>query len=140
MKTSAIRKHEPLWHQVDVEGKVLGRVATEIATLLRGKNKPEFCNHLDCGDHVVVTNAASIVFTGNKLESKAYNHYSGYHGGMKTKLAKHLLVEDPAQIILSAVKGMLPKNKLQREWLKRLHVYADNNHPHQANVANLLVK
>ncbi|MBU6389825.1 50S ribosomal protein L13 [Patescibacteria group bacterium] len=140
MKTSAIRKHEPSWHHLDANGKVLGRLATEIVTLLRGKDKVEFSNHLDCGDHVVVTNAAGIVLTGRKLETKAYHHYSGYPGGMKTKLAKQLMVESPSEIIVRAVKGMLPKNKLQTEWLKRLHVYADENHPHQANTANLPVK
>lgn len=91
--------------------------------------------NMDCGDHVVVINAKNLVLTGNKAETKAYHHYSGYHGGLKTKLAKNLIEENPEFIISNAVKGMLPKNKLQVEWMKRLHVYAGSEHPHQANLA-----
>jgi len=140
MKTSAIRKHEPAWHVIDADGKVLGRLSTGIANLLRGKDKPSFETYLDCGDHVVVLNAAKIVLTGNKLEDKAYYHYSGYPGGMKTETVKDLIERDPSKIVHNAVKGMLPKTKIQNEWMKRLHVYADGNHPHQANVANLDTK
>lgn len=137
MKTSSIRKHEPTWHIIDAKDKVLGRMATEVANLLRGKGKPEFVTYLDCGDHVVVTNAAGIVLTGNKMEDKAYHHYSGFPGGLKTALVKHVILEHPDRIVNSAVKGMLPKNKLQGEWMKRLHVYAGSEHPHGANVANM---
>ena len=140
MKTSAIRKHEPTWHILDAEGKVVGRLATEAANLLRGKGKPSFVTYLDCGDHVIVINASSLVFTGNKMDQKGYHHYSGFHGGLKTVLAKHLIAENPEKIIESAVKGMLPKTKLQNEWMKRLHVYAGNEHPHQANLASLKAK
>ena len=140
MKTSSIRKTEPQWHLLDANDQVLGRLATKIATLLRGKEKVGFVAHMDCGDHVVVTNAKDIILTGNKLEDKQYFHYSGFHGGMKAKSAKELIGSEPEFIIISAVKGMLPKNKLQPEWLKRLHVYAGNEHPHQANVSHLEAK
>lgn len=135
MKTSSIRKHEPSWHLVDVQDQIVGRVCTSIATLLRGKGKVSFVNYLDCGDHVVVINAGKLTMTGKKLEHKEYYHYSGFMGGLKTKFAKNLIKENPEQIIISAVKGMLPKNKLQNEWMKRLHVYPGPEHPHQANVA-----
>src|SRR5690606_35784817 len=135
MKTSSIRKHEPAWHILDAKGQVVGRLATQAANLLRGKLKPSFVNNMDCGDHVVIINAKDLVLTGNKAENKAYHHYTGYHGGLKTKLAKHLIEEKPEFIIENAVKGMLPKNKLQNEWFKRLHVYGGSEHPHQANLA-----
>jgi len=135
MKTSAIRKHEPAWHIIDAKGAVLGRLATEAASLLRGKGKIDFVQYLDCGDHVVVINAGDVVLTGNKLQSKTYYHHSWYPGGIKAEYAKELIEENPAKIIINAVKGMLPKNKLQNEWMKRLHVYAGSEHPHQANLA-----
>jgi large subunit ribosomal protein L13 len=136
MKTSAIRKHEPTWYVIDAQGQILGRMATEIAGKLRGKAKPSFVPYLDCGDHVVVLNASNIVLTGNKAEDKAYHHYSGYPGGLKTDLVKDLIKRHPEKIVESAVKGMLPKNKLQNEWMKRLHVYSGSQHPHVANLAN----
>ncbi len=137
MKVSAIRKHEPAWHFLDAESKVLGRISTDAANLLRGKNKISFVTHMDCGDHVVIINASKVVLTGNKLQQKAYYHHSFHPGGIKTEYAKDLMITDPARIIENAVKGMLPKNKLQGEWLKRLHVYATGEHPHQGNVAHL---
>ena len=140
MKISSIRKHEPAWHVIDAEGKVLGRMATGIADLLRGKMKPSFVAYMDCGDHVVVINAGKIVLTGNKMEEKAYHHYTGYPGGIKTDTVKDLIDSKPERVIQSAVKGMLPKTKLQNEWMKRLHVYAGSEHPHQANIANLETK
>jgi large subunit ribosomal protein L13 len=140
MKTSDIRKHEPTWHILDAEGKVLGRLATGAADLLRGKNKPSFVRNMDCGDHVVVINAKNLVLTGKKMDQKAYHHYSGFHGGLKTKLAKEVMEETPERVIQSAIKGMLPKTKLQNEWMKRLHVYAGSEHPHAANTANLVGK
>lgn len=139
MKVSAIRqKHEPVWHLIDAKDRVLGRFATEAATLLRGKQKPEFVNYMDCGDHVVIINAKHLVLTGNKINDKAYHHYSGFHGGMKTAMAKDLIKDQPEKIVESAVKGMLPKTKLQGEWMKRLHVYPEATHPHDANVAHLV--
>ncbi len=137
MKVSSIRKHEPAWHFIDAEGKVLGRFCTDAANLLRGKGKTSFVTHMDCGDHVVIINAAKIVLTGNKINAKAYYHHSFHPGGIKTEYAKDLMINDPAKIIEFAVKGMLPKNKLQGEWLKRLHVYAGAEHPHLGNVAHL---
>ncbi len=129
-------KQEVAWHIIDANEKVLGRLATEVATLLRGKQKPEFVPYLNVGDHVVIINAKGIVLTGNKWEQKAYHHYSGHPGGMKTVLAKTLRASNPEKIVENAVKGMLPKNKLQNEWMKRLHVYAGSEHPHQANTAS----
>jgi large subunit ribosomal protein L13 len=140
MKISSIRKHEPLWHIIDAEGKILGRLATGAATLLRGKAKPEFTANMDCGDHVVIINASSIGLTGNKIEAKVYNHHSKWPGGLKEISVKTLLATKPESVIERAVKGMLPKNKLQNEWMKRLHVYPTAVHPHGANVANLEVK
>lgn len=137
MKTSAIRKHEPAWHLIDADGKVLGRIATEAANLLRGKGKVSFVSHLDCGDHVVIINAKKVTLTGNKAQQKTYHHHSFHPGGIKTEYVKDLIVTDPARIITAAVTGMLPKNKLQSEWVKRLHVYAGSEHPHAANVAHL---
>jgi large subunit ribosomal protein L13 len=137
MKTSSIRKHEPQWHIIDAEGKVLGRLATQAADFLRGKNKVSFVPYLDCGDHVVIINAGKVVLTGNKLEQKKYYHHSWHPGGLKETSAKILMETKPETILEKAVEGMLPKNKLQGEWMKRLHVYAAAEHPHQANVANL---
>lgn len=140
MKASAIRKHEPTWYLIDANDRVLGRLATEAATVLRGKQKTSFVPYLDCGDHVVVINAAHVVLTGNKLQTKAYYHHSSHPGGIKAEYAKDLILTDPSRIIEEAVKGMLPKNKLQNEWMKRLHVYAGDEHPHKANVAHLTGK
>lgn len=137
MKTSAIRKHEPAWHILDAQGVVVGRLATVAAGLLRGKAKVSFVNNMDCGDHVVIVNAATLVLTGNKMETKVYHHHSWHPGGIKAEYVKNLIKEKPETIIIKAVKGMLPKNKLQGEWMKRLHVYAGTEHPHQANVPKL---
>lgn len=137
MKTSDIRKHEPQWYLLDADTQIVGRLATKAANLLRGKAKTTFENYLDCGDHVVIINAAKLVMTGKKLEEKKYYHHSWFPGGLKTTTAKVLMETKPDQIIVTAVKGMLPKNKLQNEWLKRLHVYAGSDHPHQANVSSV---
>lgn len=139
MKTSSIRanRSEPVWHVIDAKDQILGRMCTGVADLLRGKGKPDFVTYLDCGDHVLIINAANITLTGNKLREKAYNHYSGYPGGMKTTLVRDVLKTKPERVVQTAVKGMLPKNKLQNEWMKRLHVYAGETHPHAANVAHV---
>ncbi|MEC9397766.1 MAG: 50S ribosomal protein L13 [Myxococcota bacterium] len=123
---------ERKWWVVDLEGKTVGRAATEIATLLRGKHKPIFTPHVDTGDFVVCINADKVVFTGNKLEQKNYYHHSGYPGGLKSITAKGLLDKDPEAVIQAAVKGMLPKNKLGRQIIKKLKVYAADTHPHEA--------
>lgn len=140
MKTKPIQQSEPAWQLIDAKDKVLGRLATEIANLLRGKNKPQFMPNVNCGDHVVVINARDIKLTGNKLNAKTYYHYTGFPGGIKEEKVKDLIAIQPEKVIINAVSGMLPKNKLQGDWLKRLHVYPDHNHPHQANVSHLEVK
>ena len=121
-----------VWHVVDASEVPLGRMATVIATLLTGKQKPQFTHHIDCGDFVVVTNAEKLVVTGNKLEDKKYYRYSGYPSGLTTTALKDLLVKDPTQPIYKAVRGMLPVNKLRAERLKRLKIYAGPNHEHEA--------
>ena len=123
---------ERKWWIVDVEGMVLGRVASEIAKILRGKNKPEFTPHVDTGDFVIVVNAQKIVLTGSKLDQKMYYRHSGYHGGLKSTSAKKMLAEKPEQMIRKAVWGMIPKNRLGRQIIKKLKVYAGTEHPHDA--------
>ena len=134
MKTylAPVNEIEKKWYIVDAENKVLGRLATEIATRLRGKHKPTFSSFIDNGDFVVVTNAEKIALTGNKLEDKKYYRHTGYIGGIKEISAKDLLVKHPEDVLIKAVKGMLPKNKLGRAQLKKLKVYAGTKHPHAA--------
>ena len=116
------------WYVVDAEGKTLGRLATEIATILRGKHKPTFTPHVDGGDFVVVVNASKVVLTGKKLDQKIYRHHSGYIGGMKEISARDLLNKNPEKMMMLAVKGMLPHNSLGRQMLKKLRVYAGAEH------------
>jgi large subunit ribosomal protein L13 len=118
------------WYIVDAEGKTLGRLATQVATYLLGKNKVRFSSHLDCGDNVVIINAAKVVVTGNKLEDKKYYHHSGYPGGIKETNLAQLLERHPAAAVEKAVYGMLPKNRLTDDRLRRLKVYAGSEHPH----------
>lgn len=120
------------WILIDASTVPLGRMATTIASYLTGKNKPIYTPHIDCGDYVVVTNASKLVVTGNKLENKTYYSYSGYPGGMKSTSLKVKLEKNPAKVIEAAVKGMLPKNKLMDERLKRLRVFAGEEHGHEA--------
>lgn len=120
------------WQFVDAEGKVLGRLATQIADTLRGKNKPIFTPHMDTGDFVVVVNAEKVRLTGKKMTDKIYHHHSGYPGGLKSITAEKLLEKKPEQLLIEAVKGMLPKNKLQSIFMKKLKVYAGSEHPHAA--------
>ncbi len=122
------------WLIVDVAGKTLGRVATQIATLLRGKNKPFYTPHVDCGDYVVVINAGQVKVTGKRAEQKEYFHYTGYPGGGRTRSFKKLVVSKPEEVIELAVKGMLPKNSLGRQIGKKVKVYAGNEHPHAAQM------
>jgi large subunit ribosomal protein L13 len=119
------------WLLVDASEAPLGRLATQIATYLTGKHKAMFTPHIDCGDFVVVINAAKVPVTGDKLEAKKYYHYSGYPSGLKETTLKAQLAKDPSKVIQAAVKGMLPKNKLANERLKRLKIFADENHSHQ---------
>jgi large subunit ribosomal protein L13 len=120
------------WYLVDVENQVLGRIATTIANVLRGKNKPTFTPSVDTGDFVIVVNAAKIALTGNKLADKTYYSHSGYPGGIKAITAGKLLEKKPEDLIKHAVKGMLPKNKLARHMLNKLKIYSGAEHPHKA--------
>lgn len=120
------------WVLVDAEDQPLGRLSTKIATILRGKNKPEFTPHMDVGDNVVVINAEKVKLTGNKLSQKQYFRHTGYPGGERFTTAQEMLEKDPAFLIKKAVKGMLPKNKLGRKLLTNLRVYAGPVHPHTA--------
>ena len=120
------------WHLVDAEGLVLGRLASRIAPILMGKEKPTYTDFLDCGDFVIVVNAEKIRLTGKKLSDKMYYRHSGYPGGLKQMTAAEVLEKHPDRLIRSAVKGMLPRNKLGRKMLSKLKVYAGGDHPHQA--------
>ena len=140
MKTITIRKEDltaqgkypPQWHLIDATDKSLGRVASQIAVLLRGKHKPIFSPHLDTGDFVVVVNAEKVRLTGNKLQDKYYYHHTGYPGGLKAVRADRMLAEKPTELLRLAVKRMLPKNALNRKILLKLKLYAGDEHPHQA--------
>jgi large subunit ribosomal protein L13 len=120
------------WCVVDATDKTLGRLATEVASRLRGKHKPEFTPHVDTGDHIIVINAELIKVTGNKLTQKYYHRHTGYIGNLKSISLGEQLEKHPERVIQSAVKGMLPKNPLGRAMFKKLHVYAGPEHPHQA--------
>ena len=120
------------WLLVDASGKTLGRLATQIADMLRGKRKPEYTPHIDTGDFVVVVNAEKIHVTGNKRASKMYRHHSGYPGGLRTRSLNDVLERRPEEVIRIAVKGMLPRNRLARQQLGKLKVYAGPEHPHEA--------
>lgn len=135
-KSFVLRKEDrtPKWRVIDASGKVLGRLSTEIADILRGKDKPDYTPHTDGGDYVIVTNCEKIKLTGNKWEGKIYEHYTGWRGGLKKISAQDLLKKDPAELIIHSVKGMLPKNKLNDQVIKKLKVYAGNEHPHQAQI------
>ena len=120
------------WYVVDATGHTLGRLASEIATILRGKNKPTYTPHIDTGDNVIVINAEKIKVTGKKLDQKIYYHHSDYVGGMKETTLKEMLAKHPERVIEFAVKGMLPKGPLGRQMIKKLHVYAGAEHNHAA--------
>ncbi|NOR21217.1 MAG: 50S ribosomal protein L13 [Candidatus Aminicenantes bacterium] len=134
MRTFAPKKDEieKKWWVINAEGKTLGRLATEVAVLLRGKRKPEFAHFVDCGDFVVIINAEKINVTGKKLEQKKYYSHSGYPGGLKVKTLKELLDTKPEEVVRKAVWGMIPKGKLGRAVYKKLKVYRGSHHPHEA--------
>ena len=134
MKTFVPKKDdiEKKWWVIDADGKVLGRLATEVAILLRGKRKPEYAHFLDTGDFVVVINAEKVKITGKKLDQKKYYSHSGYPGGIKEKTLKEMLDKKPEDVIRKAVWGMIPKNKLGRSVYKKLKVYRGPDHPHEA--------
>ena len=123
---------ERKWYVVDAEGKTLGRLASEVANVLRGKNKPTYTPHIDTGDYVIVVNAEKIQVTGKKLDQKIYYHHSEYVGGMKEATLKEMMQKKPEFVITHAVKGMLPKGPLGRQMLTKLHVYAGPDHKHEA--------
>ncbi len=131
MKTLDARAHRQ-WYIVDAQGKVLGRMASEIAKILRGKNKPIFTPNVDAGDFVIVVNARGIKLTGKKLEQKIYYRHTEYPGGIRERTAAKLLEEKPEDLVRLAVKGMLPKNRLSRKLVTKLKVYAGPEHPHEA--------
>lgn len=128
-KVEAVPKH---WYLIDGENQVLGRLASQIAMILRGKHKPEYSPHLDLGDHVVVINAEKIRVTGQKSEKKQYTRYTGYPGGLRTLTLKNLMQKNPEKVLFKAVKGMLPKNRLGRKMATKVRIYCGSEHPHAA--------
>jgi large subunit ribosomal protein L13 len=126
------------WYLVNAEGKTLGRLAAEIAKVLRGKHKPIYTPHLDCGDYVIVVNADKVRVTGRKLDQKMYYRHSGYPGGIKSISLRNQLQKHPERVLQAAVRGMLPRNPLGRKMLKKLKVYAGGSHPHQAQQPKVL--
>lgn len=134
MKSFIAKPHEVerKWYVVDAEGKTLGRVASQVATVLRGKNKPTFTPHVDCGDYVIVINAEKVEVTGKKRKEKIYKHHTGYPGGLRETTFDKLIEKKPEEIIRHAVKGMMPKGKLGRQMYKKLKVYAGPEHGHAA--------
>ena len=129
---------ERKWYVVDATGYTLGRLASEVAKVLRGKNKPIFTPHIDCGDYVIVVNASKVKVTGKKLDQKVYYSHSDYVGGMKETTLKEMMAKKPEKVIELAVKGMLPKGPLGRAMIKKLHVYAGAEHAHQAQKPEVL--
>lgn len=140
MKTYSAKPSDVIrkWYVIDASEAPLGRVSTKIATLLTGKEKPQFTHHIDCGDYVVVINASKLVATGNKMTKKVYYRHSNYPGGLKETILGDMLLKDPEAVIVHAVRGMLPVNKLRDERLKRLKVYAGNEHAHDPQKPELI--
>ena len=134
-KTSEVNKR---WYVVDASDMVVGRLASRVASVLRGKTKPIYTPHVDTGDYVIVINAEKVRLTGNKINTKMYYHHSGYPGGIKKESARELMKESPEKVIISAVRGMLPKNRLGRRQLKKLKVYRGPEHPHLAQKPEVL--
>ena len=134
MKTYSAKASElqPRWYVIDAEGQILGRLATQIAQVLRGKHKPTFTPHLNSGDFVIVVNARGLKLTGKKLQKKVYYRHTEYPGGIRERTAEKMLEEKPEDLVLLAVKGMLPKNRLSRRLVTKLKVYAGPEHPHEA--------
>ena len=128
-KASDIKRN---WYIIDASGKPLGRVATEAAKLLRGKHKPTFTPNVDTGDHVIILNCKDVVFTGKKLDQKIYRHHTGYIGNMKEASAREMLEKNPEKVMMLAIKGMLPKNRLGRQMINKVRIYAGSEHENQA--------
>ena len=140
MKTYLAKKEDRAeeWYLMDAEGQVLGRLASEIALRLRGKHKPIYTPHSDTGDFIIVVNCGKLTLTGNKLTDKMYYHHSGFPGGIKQISAGKLLIKAPEKVLQYAVRGMLPKNSLGRQMLRKLKIYKGNSHPHQAQCPQTL--
>lgn len=136
MATQSIKASEVQhdWFVVDAADQTLGRMATRIATVLRGKHKPTFTPHVDNGDYVIVINAEKVALSGNKLDQKKYHHYTGYFGGLKSATAREVLAKEPERVLMQAVKGMLPKNRLSRQVIKKLKIYSGSEHPHEGQL------
>ncbi len=135
MKNTYMQKKEEVsrnWYVIDATDMTLGRLAAKVATILRGKHKPTYTPHIDCGDYVIVVNASKVNLTGNKLDKKIYYNHSGYPGGLRERTARTMIENYPEEMIERAVKGMLPKGRLGRQMYKKLFVYAGSEHPHQA--------
>lgn len=135
MKNTYMQSKETVernWYVIDAEGQTLGRLATQVAHVLRGKNKPTFTPHIDCGDYVIVINADKVNLTGNKLDQKIYYNHSGYTGGLRERTARVMKENYPVEMVERAIKGMLPKGRLGRQMYKKLFVYAGETHPHAA--------
>ena len=135
MKNSYMQKKEEVvrnWYVIDAEDVVLGRLASHVANILRGKHKPTYTPNIDCGDYVIVVNASKVNLTGNKLTDKIYYDHSGYTGGLRERTAREMVENYPVEMVERAVKGMLPKNRLGRQMFKKLFVYAGEEHPHTA--------
>ena len=135
MKNSYMQKKEEIvrnWYVIDADGVTLGRLAAKVAHILRGKHKPTFTPHIDCGDNVIIVNASKVNLTGDKLDKKIYYNHSGYTGGLRERTARVMKEIYPVEMVERAVKGMLPKGRLGRQMYKKLFVYAEGNHPHKA--------
>ncbi|MCQ9208536.1 MAG: 50S ribosomal protein L13 [Omnitrophica bacterium] len=132
------KKIKRKWYLIDAKGKILGRIATCAARILRGKHKPVFTPHIDCGDYVVIINAQDVKVTGRKMEQKMYKRYSGYPGGLKERSLEELLKTRPEDVLKHAIKGMIPKGPLGRDTFKKLKVYAGSEHIHQAQTLKTL--
>ena len=132
--TYSIKKSEieRKWYIINAEDKVLGRVATEAARLLRGKHKPTYTPNIDVGDHVIITNCAKVVLTGKKLDQKIYRHHTGYIGNMKETSARNMMQNNPEKAMMLAIKGMLPKNRLGRQMINKVRIYSGSEHENQA--------
>ncbi|GAB6085464.1 50S ribosomal protein L13 [Alkaliphilus crotonatoxidans] len=128
-KTNEVEKK---WYLVDAEGKTLGRLATEVATILRGKHKPEYTPHVDTGDFVIIINAEKVALTGKKLDQKFYTYHTGHPGGLKQISFRKMLQDKPEQLVYNSIRGMLPKTRLGRQMVKKLKVYAGGQHNHEA--------
>ncbi len=129
---------ERKYYLIDAKNKILGKIATLVADVIRGKNKPFFSPHMDCGDYVIIINADKVNLTGKKMEDKTYYHHTGYPGGVVGETAKHLIERKPEKVLEKAIHGMLPKNKLRKSFMQKVKIYAGESHPHEAQKPEIL--